>query len=236
MRNDRVGLQAGERSKPVRHVLVSLDVTQAVINEAVFSRADLIVSHHGVLYGDSIRPNDDTDAGTVLLTLCQTGIASVAMHTNLDAAKGGVNDELARLIGLEDVRVFDEKSGIGRMGRLAKPMLARTLATQCKMALKTGIVRFYDAGKPVQAVALSSGGGGDLLEDAIRAGCDAFVTGDVKHSGFLTARNQGISLLDCGHFATENIIVPVLAEYLIKLFPLLKVSVSDQNPEPFQCL
>lgn len=234
MKDDKVGLQAGERHKPVRRVLVSLDVTQKVIHEAVFSvRAGLIVSHHGI---GGFRPTDDTDAGAVLLTLCQIGVASIAMHTNLDAAQGGVNDVLAKLTGLTDVRIFDEKDGIGRIGKLPKPMAARDFAARCKEAVKTGVVRYHDEGRPVQTVALCSGSGGSLLEDAIRSGCDTFLTGEVRHNHFLTARNQGVNLIECGHFATENVIVPVVADYLRKTFPELIVSLSGETAEPYQCL
>jgi dinuclear metal center YbgI/SA1388 family protein len=235
-KGDKVGLQAGERYKPVRRVLVSLDVTQAVVNEAVFSaRADLIVSHHPMLYGVE-RPTDDTDAGSVLLTLCQTGLAAIAMHTNLDAAKGGVNDVLAERIGLVDVIVFDGKEHIGRIGRLPRPASAREYAAYCKSAVKTGAVRFYDTGRPVKAVALCSGSCGSLLEDSIRAGCDTLVTGELKHHNFLVAQNQGINIIECGHFATENIIVPVIADYLRGKFPELTVTLSSETTEPYQCL
>ena len=234
MKDDTVGLQAGERHKPVRRVLVSLDVTQAVIHEAVFkARADLIVSHHGVR---SSRPTDDTDAGLVLLHLCQTGVASIAMHTNLDAARGGVNDVLATLIGLEDVAVFDELYGIGRLGWLLRPMTVQNFASHCKKAVKTCVARYHDAGRPVQTVAVGAGGGGAVLEDAIRAGCDTYFTGDVKHHDFLTAQNRGVNLVECGHFATENVIVPVLADYLQKSFPELEITCSSAAAEPYRCL
>jgi dinuclear metal center YbgI/SA1388 family protein len=236
MKDDKVGLQAGERHKPVRRVLVSLDVTQAVINEAVFTaRADLIVSHHPMLYGID-RLTDDTDGGAVLLALCQTGLAAIAMHTNLDAAEGGVNTVLAERLGLTDVRVFDEKYGIGRIGKLPRPTDVKTYALQCKSALGCAVVRYHDANRPVKTVALASGGGGLTLEDGIKTGCDTFVTGDVKHHEFLMAQNQDINLLGCGHFATENIIVPAVAEYLRKKFPKLTVTTSRETSEPYQCL
>lgn len=232
--NDPVGLQAGERRKPVTHVMVSLDVTLAVIEEAIAQKADVIVSHHDIVWPNRLRPTDDTDAGAVLLALCRSGMASIAMHTNLDAAPGGINDVLARMIGLTNVQIFDEK--IGRIGTLPEPVSAREYAARCKKVFGSGVVRFLDAGKPVKTVAVCSGGGGKLLEDGIKAGCDTYVTGDVAHHYFLTAQNRGVNLLDCGHFATENIIVPVVAEYLQKTFPELKVTLSGEDAEPFQCL
>lgn len=236
VKDDPVGLQAGERGKPVKHVMVSLDVTLAVIAEAAAMGADLLVSHHGIVKSYELRPTDGTDAGAVLLAVCRAGLASVAMHTNLDAAPGGINDVMAAMIGLTDVSVYDKKEGIGRIGILAEPTGAKTFAERCKTVFKTGVVRYHDAGKPVKTVALCSGGGGSLFEDAIIAGCDTFVTGDVGHAKFLTAQNQGINLLDCGHFATENIIVPVVAEYLQKAFPDLTVTLSGETAEPFRCL
>jgi dinuclear metal center YbgI/SA1388 family protein len=233
VKDDYVGLQAGERMKPVGRVLVSLDVTQAVIAEALLIGAGLIVSHHGLR---ETRPIDDTDAGAVLLALCRSGVSSIAMHTNLDAAEGGVNDILAAKLGLVDVSIFDKKEGVGRLGRLPKELLVKEFAAVCKEAVGTCAVRYYDAHKPVRNVALCSGGGDVLLEDAIKAGCDTFVTADVKHNRFLTAQNQGVNLLCCGHFATENVIVPAIADYLQKRFRDLTVTPSRESAEPFQCL
>ncbi|MCL2003803.1 MAG: Nif3-like dinuclear metal center hexameric protein [Oscillospiraceae bacterium] len=237
MRDDRNGLAAGDRRGRVSHVLAALDVTLNTIAEAKALGADVIVAHHPIVWGDKAPwPSSDTDAGSILLALCGVGVAAVTMHTNLDAARGGINDVLARLIGLEDVRIFDEKDGIGRMGRLPKPMSAKDYAVQCKAAVGTGVVRYYDAGRPIEAVALCSGGGAAVFPDAIKAGCDAFVTGDVKHSDFLIAQNQGVTLFSCGHFATENIITPVVADYLRAQFPGLKVTLSRETAEPFVCL
>ncbi|MDR1693439.1 MAG: Nif3-like dinuclear metal center hexameric protein [Oscillospiraceae bacterium] len=236
VKDDPVGLQAGERFKSVRKVVISLDITKAVIAEAVAGGADLIVTHHNIVRTYELRPTDETDAGGVLLALCRSGLASVAMHTNLDAAPGGINDVMASLIGLNDVSVYDQKEGIGRIGTLPDPTDTQTFAKHCKEVFRSGVVRYHDAQKPVSRVAICSGGGGSLFFDGIKAGCDTFVTGDVGHHYFLTAANQGVNLLDCGHFATENIIVPVIADFLQKAFPELTVILSGEESEPFRCL
>jgi dinuclear metal center YbgI/SA1388 family protein len=239
MKDDKNGLQAGERYKPVRRVLLSLDVTQDTIDEAVTTRADLIVSHHPVLFGID-RPTDDTDAGSILLKLCRTGIASIAMHTNLDATAGGVNDKLAALAGLKLVRVFGVQpsisDGLGRLGQLPEPVPIKTFAELCQKVLNAACVRFYDAGKPVSLVAVCGGSGGSVLECAIRAGCDTLLTGELKHSLRLTSRNQGINVVECGHFATENIIMSNIAEYLANRFPEVEMLLSENSKEPYQCL
>jgi dinuclear metal center YbgI/SA1388 family protein len=237
MKGDNNGLVAGDRHKPVTRALVALDLSQRTIAEAVEIGAEVIIAHHPVVWGDKLPfPNSDTDAGNILLSICGAGLAAITMHTNLDAAQGGVNDVLARLIGLTDVKVFDEKDGIGRIGRLPQPMTAGDFAEQCKTALKTGVVRFYDAGKPIENVALCSGGGAFLFGDAIRFGCDAFLTGEAKHSAFITAQNQNVSLLECGHFATENVVVPEIAEFFAVKLPGLTATVSNSVTEPYQCL
>jgi dinuclear metal center YbgI/SA1388 family protein len=237
MKKDKNGLIAGNRGKSAAHVLVSLDVSQSTISEASEIGADVIAAHHPIVWGEaSPWPNSDTDAGNILLSLCAGGLAAITMHTNLDAAQGGINDVLARMLGLEDVTVFDEKDGIGRMGQLSRPVAVRDFAARCKAALKTGVVRYHDAEKLVRTVAICSGGGAFMFEDAIRAGCDAFLTGEAKHSTYITAQNQGVSLLECGHFATENVIVPHVAEYLTGKFPGLKVTQSRSATEPYQCL
>ena len=237
MKGDNNGLVAGDRHKPVTHALVALDLSQRTIAEAVEIGAEVIIAHHPVVWGDKLPfPNSDTDAGNILLSICRAGLAAIAMHTNLDAAQGGVNDVLARLIGLTEVKIFDEKDGIGRIGRLPQPMTAQAFAAQCKAALKTGSVRFFDAGKPIQNVALCSGGGSFLLEDATRFGCDAFLTGEAKHSTFLTAQNQNVSLFECGHFATESVVVPEIAKFISVKLPSLTVTVSSSVTEPYQCL
>jgi dinuclear metal center YbgI/SA1388 family protein len=237
MKGDINGLAAGNRGAAVARVLVSLDVTQKTISEAVSLKAGLLVAHHPIAWGESAPwPNSDTGAGNILLSLCAAGVAAITMHTNLDAARGGINDVLASKVGLKDVFTFDEKEGLGRMGVLPSKLPVKSFAGLCKDALGSGVVRYFDAGRPSERVAVCSGAGGFILEDAIRAGCDTFLSGELKHSMFLTAQNYGINLLCCGHFATENIITPVLTGFIREKFPQLTVTLSSETAEPFQCL
>jgi dinuclear metal center YbgI/SA1388 family protein len=237
MKGDTNGLAAGNRHKAVTHVLTALDISQKTIAEAAALGAELIVAHHPIVWGEGAPwPNSDTDAGNILFSLCGAGLAAITMHTNLDAAQGGINDILAEKIGLTDVFIFDKTDGIGRMGKLPEPYLLHDFAAQCKKALKTCSVYFYAAGRPVENVALCSGGGGFLLEEAVKAGCDTFLSGEIKHSQFLTAQNQSVNVIECGHFATENIIVPAVAEYLAEKFPDLTVTQSTSKTGPYQCL
>ena len=110
------------------------------------------------------------------------------------------------------------------------------MSLKCKQVLNSGVVRFSDSGKPVSRVAVCGGSGGDFFEQAIANGCDTFVTADVKHHLFVRAKHLGINLFDCGHFATENIIIPVIQQQLEQDFPNLQTIRTQNNKEPFQCL
>lgn len=239
MERDTVGLLVGREDATVTRVMVSLDITSAVIDEALEKGCELIAAHHP-LYRKTVPfllTNTDENGGALALQLCENRVAAICMHTNLDAAKGGVNDRLAAVLGLcgYDV-VLDEESGIGRCGVLPEPVSIEGFAKECKQRLSTGSVRFCSSGKPVLRVAVCGGSGSDTMKAALAKGCDTLVTADVGHHGFLAATEMGLNLLDCGHFATENVVTDAIIEALQKDFPLLTVFGSEKNKEPYQCL
>ena len=152
------------------------------------------------------------------------------MHTNLDMAKGGVNDVLISLLGAKNEGVFDEE-GCGRKGSLEKPMPLEDFLSICKEKLNSRGLRYHDAGRPVEHIAVLGGSGGSNLIGAWQAGCDTFVTADVKYSVFLQARELGINLIDGDHFCTENPVVPVLAEKLRAAFPETEFVISELHDQ-----
>ena len=235
---DNVGLLAGDGDAEVRKVLVALDVTEAVAAEAVTVGADLIVAHHPLMNcaWHKVQHVTTGDAqGRTITTLLKNGVSAICMHTNLDAAEGGVNDVLAEKLGLYDTKpLTDEK--IGRFGTLncEKP-LVEFLQDVIKYLGCNGL-RYVDGGKPVHRVAVGGGACGDLMGDALAQGCDTFITSDVKYNGFLDARALGLNLIDAGHFPTENVICPVLAERLKRAFPGLEVRISAVHGEVFSYL
>ncbi|MCL2081970.1 MAG: Nif3-like dinuclear metal center hexameric protein [Oscillospiraceae bacterium] len=234
-RNDIKGLLAGRFSSPVKRVFASLDITPGTIREALGIGAQLIVSHHAPFLSPPL-PTDGSPAGEVLLELCENRLGAISAHTNLDAAPGGVNDELASLLGLPGGCQPLDDEGIGRWGGLPRPIEPQDLASLCKDKLGCGVVRFFSAGKPVSRLAICGGSGGDMLAVAAAKGCHALVTADIKHHQFIQAAQLGISLLDCGHFATENIIIPKLCAYLEKQLPGIEARQSRVSKEPYQCL
>lgn len=231
---DNVGLLAGRRDRAVHKVLVSLDVTAAVAEEARQWGAELIAAHHPVIFHPVKRVTDQDPAGEILLRLAEHGIAAVCMHTNLDAAQGGVNDALAAALQLEEAAPLEGGGGIVRTGRLPRPVSVPDFLFAVQEALGAGGLRCTDGAKPISRVAVGGGACGEFLWAAAAAGCDAFVTADVKYNQFLDAAALGLTLVDAGHFPTEDVVCPVLARYLSERFPELTVRKSASHREVIQ--
>ena len=233
---DNVGLLVGNTVGTVRKALVSLDITAQVVQEAQDLGCDLIVSHHPVMncawhQVQSIR--DDDSQGRLLTALIQNRISAICMHTNLDAAQGGVNDALAATLGLTDVAPAEE-NGIERIGTLASPLALEPFLLHVKKALRANGLRYADGGKPARRVAVGGGACGDFFTQAVALGCDTFVTADVKYNQFLDAADLGLNLIDAGHFPTEDVICPVIVEALRRQFPGLEIVKSRQHREVIQ--
>lgn len=233
---DNVGFLLGDPDKPVKRVLVALDITETVAREAASLGAELIVAHHPLmnckwLPVQTVRR--DTPQGRLLMALLENGISAICMHTNLDAAPGGVNDALAAALRVNDPGPLTEES-IGRVGMLASPMALADFVPRVKEALGANGVRFADAGKPVYKVAVGGGACADFVEQAIALGCDTFVTSDVSYHQFLDAPAKGINLIDAGHFPTENVVCPVIVQMLKKAFPQLEIDLSASHREVIQ--
>lgn len=241
---DNSGFLVGRGDKQVKHILVALDITREVIDEAVRLGADLIVSHHPVIWDAPRSVTDETLLGRKLLALIQNDIAAICAHTNLDAAKGGVNDALAAALGLEDtelLKVYGTYAdgtpfGIERIGTLhGAGKVLPEFAAEVREKLGANGVRYVDAGRPVHRVAVGGGSCSGSIRDVLAAGCDTFVTADVKYDGFLDAKALGLNLIDAGHFPTENVVCPVLISWLKQTFFDVKVTFSSHQ-EVFSCL
>ena len=237
---DNAGFLVGRGDREVNKILVALDITGEVAEEAARWGAELIVAHHPVIFNPVKSVTDESPVGRVLLELAEHKIAAICAHTNLDAAHGGVNGCLARTLELSDIGQLcqtgvDEKGrpcGIGRTGTVRRPGLsAAEYAAFVKEKLGSACVRFVDGGRPVSKVAVGGGACGSMLEDALAQGCDTFVTADLKYNQFLDARALGLSLLDAGHFPTENVVCAPLARRLAKEFPQVEVMVSQVHRE-----
>lgn len=230
---DNVGLLVGRPDREVRKILVSLDITEPVADEAKHIGADLIVSHHPVIFHPAKSITDRDPAGRLLLRLIEAGLSAVCMHTNLDAARGGVNDALAAALGLEDAAPVSE-GGIVRVGTLPEALALPAFLARVKAALSPNGMRYVDGGRPVRKVAVGGGACGDFLWEAAAMGCSAFVTADLKYNHFLDAQALGLTVVDAGHFPTENVVCPELAGCLREKFPGVEVGKSAVHREVIQ--
>ena len=225
---DNVGLLCGNKSTEVTKILVALDPFEGVCKEAADVGAQLIVTHHPLIFRAPNAITDETSIGRAIMFLCRQGISAVNAHTNLDIAPGGVNDVLAEKLSLQNIVTLED--GLLRMGEVDKMPLESFLA-QVKEALGCQGLRYVDSGKPVNKVAVGGGSCASELMDALAAGCDTFVTSDIKYNQFWDAYDVGMNLIDAGHFHTENPIVPVLAEKLQAAFPEIEVRISETHTD-----
>ena len=233
---DNVGHLLGDPDSQVSRVLVALDITEDVADEAISHGCELIVAHHPVmncrwLPVQSVR--SDTPQGHLLLKLLRNGVSAICMHTNLDVAWGGVNDILAEKLKLVDPGPLCV-NGLGRVGRLEEPMDLADFVRFVSRSLGCNGVRYAGAGKPVCRVAVGGGACGEFEDDAIRAGCDTFVTADLSYHQFLDAKGKGINLIDAGHFPTEDPVCEKLVQYVSDRFQELVVTKSTSHREVIQ--
>ena len=235
---DNVGLLCGEREQPVHKILVALDPFDEACLEAGSIGADLIVTHHPLIFRPIKSVTSDTPVGRTIMMLCRSGISAINAHTNLDCAPEGVNHRLAQRLGLTDIRVIDPLGtddqgrpwGLLRQGMTEEQPLSQFLST-VKERLGCEGLRYVDGQRPVRKVAVGGGACASELQTVIRSGCDTFVTADVKYNDFWDAYTAGLNLIDAGHFQTEDPIVEVLAEKLRQAFPDTEVVISQNHKD-----
>lgn len=217
---DNTGILVGDRNREIACALLALDCTPAVVEQARQLGAQLIITHHPVIFHPLKRVNEDA----VVYQLIRSDIAVISAHTNLDIAQGGVNDALASAIGLRDCRgleLLNEQTGawLGRIGTLPEPLFPESFAAHVKSCLNAASVKFAATPRAIRTVALCSGSGADCLDAAISAGADALLTSEVKQHEYLAATAADISIFDAGHFDTEDIVIEPLRDYLAKEIP-----------------
>ena len=222
--------------REVSRVLVTLDITPEVVEEAARKGCQLIVSHHPVIFS----PLKKLGGQDVAFQLVKNGISAICMHTNLDAAEGGVNEVLAGFFGMREMEVFAEGCGrVGSIDPITVPELAKkahqVLASRCNQPLDGPAVqvKFADTGKVVRRLAVISGAGGSMFEDALAVGADCLLTGEANHHAAIDAVRLGLSLVAAGHYATEFPVCAAIADRLRAAFPELEVRVSGENRDPF---
>ncbi len=196
---DNAGMLAGSPSAEVRRILFTLDVTGPAVAEAARAGAELIVSHHPLMFRPVQKLLFDRGEGAVIRALAGSGISLIAAHTNLDQCEGGIADSLAEALGLENIRTSGQSPYL-RAGELKEPCTAKEFLSFIDQRLSACTRLYGDPDALIRSVAVGPGADG---EDYVHADADAFVTGEIRHHELLDAADRGLTVFDAGHYPTE---------------------------------
>ena len=217
--------------KAVKKVLFSLDVTDAVVAHAVTVGADVIVSHHPLIFAPLHAVTPDNAVAKRVLTLARAGISVFSFHTRFDRADGGVNDTLARKLRLTDVMPLGEgEASLGRIGTLSEEMPLEDFAEYVKVALGAPAVQALDADRAVFRVAIVGGEGKDFISVAIAAGVDTYLSGRL---GYHAMQDAPINLMEVGHYYTERAATEALSAMVSEIDPGIQCEIYTPNPLTF---
>ena len=212
----------------VKKILVSLDVSEEIVDEAIKGGYDVILSHHPLVFRPIKSLTCDGGISRKLIKLVENGIAVMSFHTRFDALDGGVNDVLTELLGLENVTAFGEsEETMGRIGDVKETCL-EAFAAKVKTVLGSPAV-LYNGDRPVRKVAVLGGNGDGFVDAAIAAGADTYVSGRIGYHMMADAKENGINLIEAGHYFTEAPSLKRLAEIAKKANPQADISVVNSN-------
>lgn len=217
---DNTGFIAGDREKEVKKVFLTLDVLKETVDEAKKFGADMIISHHPILFKGIQTIDCSTQDGYIVRELIKNDIALYCSHTSMDCAKGGINDILANKLGIKNPEVIEknenfEGCGLGRIGKISNEMTLKEYAEFVKEKLNTPFVRVCgDFDKKISTVAVGGGACDDLIPDAINFGADVLVTADMKYHISQGAVCDGLAIIDAGHYPTEVFVTEIFEEII----------------------
>ncbi len=242
---DNVGLQIGDYNQEIKKVLVTLDITEEVIDEAIKLDIDLIVAHHPFIFNGISNIKFNNSTGRIIKRVIKEDIAIYVAHTNYDMVVGGLNDLLADKLEVLNPKVLQasknegEKHGLGRVGKLENVTMLVDYIKLIKDRLDLDIVKVVGRLEDeIKKVALCSGSGADLIKTASFKGADLLVTGDVKYHEAQLAEELGLDLVDAGHYGTEKIMKEAVSEYLMVECRnnnfAVKIIESKVNTNPFK--
>ncbi len=231
---DNCGLLIGTEKKEIKKVLAALDCTPAVADEAAEIGADLVLTHHPLMFSAVKQILPDCPATAAVYKLIRNGIGLFAAHTNLDAAEGGVNTALCDLLGIRNA-VAVPPENIMRIGELEKETTLFEFAKLVEEKLDTTAL-IAGADRPVRRVAVMGGSGGGDCALAAEYGADVYLTGECKHSQALEAGVMGLAVIAAGHFETENPVLRPLVEYLQANTDGVEYILSRKNAPVFRAL
>ena len=235
---DNAGLQVGLTETEVSGALLCLEVNERIVDEAIRKGCNLIVSHHPLLFRGLKTISDLTDVQRTVMKVIENHLCVVSMHTNMDNAKGGVNYRIAEKLGLSDVRFFAPKqvdgieAGSGVTGLLPEPMAADDFVLAVKKAFGVECAMCNELlRRPVHRVAICGGAGDFLLDEALKTGADAFITGEMHYHQYF-GYEQKIQICVIGHYQSEQFTTEVFQTIIQKACPGVKTLIAETNTNP----
>lgn len=238
---DNVGLLVGREDKEIQKIYIALDATDEVIEEAIANGADMLLTHHPMIFKGMKRVTQEDFIGRRIIRLIQNDMVYYAMHTNFDVM--GMADLAADYLGISDTRVLEITSvsetgeeGIGRYGSLKKEMTVRECCEEVKQAFSLENVKvFGNLERKVKTAAISPGSGRSVISNALQAGVDVLITGDIDHHEGIDAVAQKLTVIDAGHYGVEHIFIPYMEQYLKREAKELEIAVQPLT-FPFQII
>ena len=232
---DNSGLCVGSPEDEVTSALFALDCTEQLVDEAVACGADMIITHHPLIFSGLKKISPEDQVGAAVIKAIKNGIAIYAAHTNADKVIAGVSGAMAAKLGLCDVRILDEDgegTGLGAVGDLPQPLTADEAVALVKE--KFGL-KMLKASRPsdglISRVAMCGGSGGSLIGAARRSGAQLYISGDISYHNFFTP--EGFMIMDIGHYESEIEIVNILFSLIMKKFPTFAVRITQNiNSNP----
>jgi dinuclear metal center YbgI/SA1388 family protein len=234
---DNVGLLVGRAGRTVSTVITCLTLTEEVANEAIQNQAELVVTHHPVLFRATKRIDEHSAEGRILLKLIEAGIAVFSPHTAFDSAAEGINQQFAEALGLRGIQplrtsTFENSLGAGRFGELDTPSGPTGFCKKITEILKATHLEISLASPHFSRIAIACGAAAEFLNDAIRNGCDTFITGEARFHAILESRAAGVNLILTGHYFSERPAVEQLSTRIKRQFPALNVFPSQKETNP----
>lgn len=229
---DNIGLLVGRADKDISKALICLDCDSAVVREAIEENAQLIITHHPVIFDPIKRICDDTPFGEMIISALENNISIYSAHTNLDSAPGGLTDEICKMLDLTPVSALD--GNVGRICRAPKNDTAKLLSERIKCVLSVAhLYSTFTEDKKIKTVALVNGGGASCAESAVNLGVDVFISGDLKHHQFLHFKeNKNTDFIEIRHFDCEFPVCRLLQEKLSDKFSSLNLKISEAQRNP----
>ena len=238
---DNVGLMVGDRDKEVRKVLLALDCTLKVVQEAKENNVDLIITHHPLIFRRPNKITTDTLQGKKIIELIKNDISLYSSHTNLDSAKKGLNDSIPGLLGYESSEILeinkrDTEAGLGRLVTLDKTTELDDIICKVKKTFNIDNLRVVKGKDKVNKIAIINGSGQDFIARAVSRGADCIITGDTTYHFALDYKEMGINIIDIGHFASEQIVFFNVMKSIIDKFNDIEFILSKVEEDPYTFL